>query len=95
MTWELKKVEHLDWTQDKSGYFTYIHYVKRDDAVRLDVMSDNLEPVISFQGKADNVRKATMRWFNEKSIVLSLEHASYVGSELTKAGLLGTEYIQD
>ena len=99
MTWELKKVGKLNWVQDDSGYYTYIHSV-RIGIVRLDIITTDGEPIISFQGKADDVRKAVMRWFESRisqkaGLGISLEHAAYIGAELAKAELLGIDYIQD
>ena len=96
--WGLIKVEKTEWQQDASGIFTLIGY-RPDGTIRLDVMTDKYEPVISFQGKAENVRKVAMRWVwkNEYSVAskFSLEHASYVGEQLAKADLLKEKYIQD
>ena len=108
--WELIKVNETEWQQDKSGIFTYISYCP-DGTVRLDVMADTgLTPVISFQGKAGDVRKVAVRWLAEKyryadeagldifempSEGFSHEHASYIGSELARAELLKDEYVQD
>ncbi|KKN14039.1 hypothetical protein LCGC14_1000350 [marine sediment metagenome] len=92
--WELIKVDETEWQQDKSGIFTYISYCP-DGTVRLDVMADTgLKPVISFQGKAGDVRKVAVRWLGFHTVRFSVEHASYIGSELSRAELLETEYIQ-
>ena len=99
MIWKLKKVGHLDWIQDDSGHYTYIHSVEIG-IVRLDIMTTDNDPVMSFQGKADDVRKAVMRWFQSRisqkaGLGISLEHAAYIGAELTKAEILGINYTQD
>ena len=97
MNWELNKISHLDWIQDDSGYYTYIHSIEIG-VVRLDIMTTDNDPVVSFQGKADDVRKAVMRWFEDKNLlihIISLEHAAYIGAELAKAEILGIDYVQD
>ncbi len=105
MEWKLIKVTDTEWRQDKSGMFTFISYCL-DGTVRLDIMADTgLTPVASFQGKAENVRKVAVRWIVEHirfnygneccQGMFSAEHASYIGSELARAELLKTEYVQD
>lgn len=106
MNWELIEVPTTEWMQDTSGLFSYISYCP-DDTVRLDIMADTgLTPVISFQGKAEDVRKTAVRYLAEEykpvyvddNLVygrFSYEHASYIGSELAKAELLKDRYIQD
>ena len=105
MAWELKKVGKTDWIQDDSGIYTLInwHHV----GVRLDVMTTDDEPVMSFLGKADDVRKAVIQYMsintgcggqfrdNNGLPTVSLEHAAYIGAELAKAEILGIKYIQD
>ena len=99
MQWELKQVDDTEWIQDDSGYYTLIHYVK-DNTVRIDFMDRDDMPFISFQGTADNVRKAFMQWIDNRisqktSYSISCEHASYIGAELARAALLKDKYIQD
>ena len=93
--WKLIKVEETEWRQDTSGIFTLISYCP-DGTVRLDVMTDKYEPVISFQGTAENVRKVAINWVAayQGFLGFSPEHASYIGSELARAELLKTEYVQ-
>ncbi len=100
MNWELIKVTKTEWQQDASGIFIYISYCP-DGTVRLDVMADTgLTPVISFQGNAGDVRKTAVRWleYNYHTELcgegFSAEHASYIGSELTRAELLQDKYVQ-
>ena len=98
MYWELIKVSETEWKQDKPGIFTLISYCP-DGTIRLDVMTTEYEPVISFQGTAENVRKCIMQWQDSKisqktGLGISCEHASYIGSELARAELLKTEYVQ-
>lgn len=100
--WELKEVDDIEWIQDNSGYYTLIHYIK-DDIVRLDIMgiADSLNPidypVISFQGIAENVRKAFTQWQDNKISPprISREHASYIGAELARCEIYQDNYVQD
>lgn len=101
MAWELIIVDDTEWMQDDSCLYTLISYIK-PNMVRLDIMTDNDEPVISFQGKAGNVRKHAMRWsakhrwlLSTQSRAISLEHAAYIGCELARAEMLGVDYVQD
>lgn len=92
--WQLITVTDTEWIQDASGYYTFIHYVS-DNVVRLDYMDKNDNPVISFQGKASDVRKNAIRYAEKQIRYFSVEHASYIGRELVRAELLGSEYVQD
>ena len=103
MEWQLIQVNKTEWIQDDSGYYTLIHYVK-DNIVRLDIMDRNDMPIVSFQGQADDVRKYIMQWFSKGigqvndrlyQSVFSIEHASYIGAELTRAAILRDNYVQD
>lgn len=94
MVWELIKVLKTEWRQDDSKYYSLIAYVGPDH-VRLDLMLHIQEPVISFQGQADDVRKAAMQYIDENCCNISAEHAAYIGSELAKAAMLKNEYVQD
>jgi len=93
MVWELKQIKHTEWLQDKSGYYTLINWIDKNN-VRLDIMNRDDMPVVSFQGKANDVRKHIMQHIDSRWS-LSLEHASYIGAELTKAAILKNKYIQD
>ena len=110
MTWQLIKVKQTDWEQDESGYYTLINYIKEDcrkcnkacidGHVRLDIMDRDDMPVVSFQGKASDVRKTATQWIDSRisqktSLRISCEHASYIGAELARCELLGSDYIQD
>ncbi|KKN02462.1 hypothetical protein LCGC14_1117390 [marine sediment metagenome] len=103
MTWELIKVSKTDWIPDDSGIYILINWYHVNGSslgIRLDIFTTgDHEPVISFLGKADDVRKAVMRWFTigyvMADIKISLEHAAYIGAELAKAEILGIDYIQD
>lgn len=112
--WQLNRVDDIEWTQDKSGVYVLINWDPQIDLVRLDIMpvlptpSDVL-PLVSFAGRADNVRKATMRWFVENIGAacdldcpaeqakrgVSLEHAAYIGAELQCADTERIDYVQD
>ncbi len=105
MKWELKKVDYTEWKQNNSGCYTLIYHVK-NDIVRIDFMgiADSINPIdypiISFQGVADNVRKAFMQWIDKKlsqqtSDRISCEHASYIGAELARCAILKENYVQD
>lgn len=102
MIWELKVVGKTDWIQDDSGYYTLIHNIQMAcincngscNEVRIDFMDKNDMPVMSFQGTADNVRKWIMQGW-AITLCISLEHASYIGAELARCELQGTEYVQD
>lgn len=92
--WELVTVPKTEWRQDDSGYHSLINYIG-EGIVRLDLMLYVQEPAISFQGQADDVRKAAMQYIDENCICISAEHAAYIGSELTRARFFGRAYIQD
>ena len=85
--WQLIEVEHVEWQPDDSGYHVLVHR-PGPFTVRVDVMEDE-EPIISFTGNADNVRKTLMRWFAAQAAPwISREHAAYIGAEIARA-----EYI--
>lgn len=93
--WKLIKVEHTDWIQDESEYYTLIYWID-DNNVRLDWMDADNMPVISFQGAASDVRKHATRFADViMDWNVSLEHAAYIGAELARCELLGKGYIQD
>jgi hypothetical protein len=106
MAWELKTVDDVEWQQDDSGVIVYINWVgitrpeATENEVRLDIMQHG-EPLVSFQGIADNVRKAAMRWLQETigagdyESGISLERAAYIGAEIARAEIMKTEYEQD
>ena len=99
--WKLNHVDSIEWIKDTSGIYCLINWDVKTNTVRLDIMSDNHEPLQSFQGDADNVRKHAMRWLsdNVKSnngiVSVSLTHAAYIGSELQLADIMRIDYIQD
>ena len=92
--WKLINVPKTEWRQDDSNYHSLINCV--DNGIdRLDLMLHVQEPVISFQGQADDVRKAAMQYIDENCCNISAEHAAYIGSELTKAEVLEEMYVQN
>lgn len=111
MKWQLIQVSKTEWQQDDSGYYTLIHYIKEncrkcdkacvdcvDGQVRLDIMDKDDMPVVSFQGDASDVRKVAVRRLGQLSGMwhdFSVEHASYIGAELTRCELMQGLYIQD
>lgn len=93
--WKLQNVDNIEYTPDKSGIYVLINWIVDKESVRLDIMSDNHEPIQSFCGKAENVRKAVMRYLSDGLNFVSLEHAAYIGNELTKADFMRIDYVQD
>lgn len=92
--WKIINVKKTEWEQDKSGFYCIINVVS-DNAVRLDVLTSNHSPAISFQGEAADVRKYAMKYAEKQGWPLSLEHAAYIGYELARAEMLGEDYVQD
>ena len=92
--WKLIKVQQTDWIQDDSGYYTLINWIG-DNNVRLDWMDKDDMPVVSFQGKADDVRKYAARFGAGFGAEFSHEHVAYIGAELARCELLKTDYVQD
>ena len=104
--WRLQNVDDIAWEPDRSGVYCLINWQVQTNTVRLDIMSDKHEPLQSFAGESDNVRKATLNWmsdniydtrpgFSGKITGVSLTHAGYIGSELQKADIFRIDYIQD
>lgn len=60
-----------------------------------DSLADNHEPIQSFAGTADNVRKHSMRFLAEHVPNVSLEHAAYIGHQLELADIWRLDYVQD
>ncbi len=104
MKWKLHEVKDIECTMDKSGIYCMIARVKKTggiSTVRLDLMSENnCEPLVSFIGPANAVRKHTIKWIWEHSLDdiivsnISTEHASYIGYELSRAERK-INYVQD
>lgn len=98
--WQLNRVDDIDWTPDKSGLYCLIVWDVKTDTVRIDFLSDDHDPIISFAGASDNVRKAVGRWIDSRfeqhtSDKLSASHIAYIGSELQKADVMRIDYVQD
>ena len=94
MNWELIEVPHIEWQQDKSGYYTLIN-VLPDGRIRLDFMTIDNVPNVSFAGEASDVRKAFARYTEKNGTMLSAEHMAYVGYEIARAEILLNSYVQD
>ena len=92
--WKLIKVKNIEWQQDKSGFYCLVN-VLSDEELRLDILTSDHSPSISFQGKAENVRKHAMKYAEQQGWSISLEHAAYIGYELARAEILGKNYVQD
>lgn len=116
IAWGLREVDNVKSTKSDIGVYVHVHRITGgiEDAghatycitdVRADILTTiGHTPLISFQGQADDVRKATVKYLTEFKIkdikklfggteVLSTEHASYIGSECTRASL-DVHYIQ-
>ncbi len=107
MTWELREVNDVEATLDDSGVHVVIHRIVRTEhhkqfsgervSVRADLNTDAGEPIVSFQGSANAVRKHLIQFFAdyvEGEPRISREHASYIGFELLRAETV-PDYIQD
>ena len=90
--WQLITCTPIEWEQDDSGMYTLI--TKTKAGVRLDVMYTDDQPCISFEGRAEDVRKAAMRYADEHCWNMSAEHTAYIGWELHRAEV-EDDYIQD
>ena len=77
---------------DDSGVYTVIHWTK-DDKIRVDLMTDDDEPVISWQSdNPDALRKEIISVLGLYGI--SVEHASYIGAEIAKCFNYERYYVQ-
>lgn len=101
--WQLNRIDDIAWIQNRSGVYVYINYDVKTESIRLDIMAiaqlPVAEPLQSFVGKADNVRKAAMQWFaariaQKAGLGVSLEHAAYIGAELERCDTERIDYIQ-
>lgn len=107
MSWQLIEVEEMECTLDDCGYYVIINRLEehrefKDRAatiilVRADLMTADNEPVVSFVGEANAVRKHLMKYLMDRHASLgypSPEHASYIGYELLRAENT-PHYVQD
>ena len=95
MKWELRHVEDTEAILDDSGVYIVIHRIEIPGfhkeysgirvLVRADLMTDDGNLIMSWQGSANAVRKAIARFFDEECYFPSLEHAAYIGYELHRA----------
>ena len=106
MAWKLKQAEEVDCTIDDSGLYVIINrviekqmhkeYAGEIILVRVDLMSDKHEPIMSWIGQANNVRKHLIQYIREYFgfAAISSEHASYIGWELHRAET-DPNFVQD
>ena len=106
--WRLMEVTgETACTMDASGFYVHIHRqacVLRSIAdnapcgkelvIRVDVFTTTDEPVISFVGPGNAVRKQVAQWFMSNAPDMSYEHASYIGYEIARA-MAYEHYEQD
>jgi len=101
--WKINRVDNTEYKPDDTGIYVLIYWDVKTESVRLDFMSRKHEPIQSFCGTAENVRKHSMRYIHKISRVnwpnsgfdISLEHAAYIGSELQLADVMRIDYVQD
>ncbi|MGB2796644.1 MAG: hypothetical protein WBD44_05225 [Phycisphaerae bacterium] len=104
--WNLIQCEITEWKQDESRLCCIINALqetgklitglpKFSRLVGLNILTSDHTPAISFEGRAHDVRICAMRYAEKHGWGVSLEHAAYLGSELTRAAMLGKDYIQD
>lgn len=100
MAWELIQTSKQEWKQDNSGLYTIINGAStHGKCIRVDVMTLEHDPVVSFQGDATDVRKALMKWLDKRisqkaGLGISIEHAAYIGAEIARAELLKENFVQ-
>ena len=99
LQWRLTRVDAIEWIADDSGIIVIISWDALTDSTRLDILSGD-NPLISFIGEADNVRKASMQWFAKRisqkaGLGISIEHAAYIGAELERCDTERIDYVQD
>jgi len=105
--WKLIKAMPIKATMDNSGVHVVIHRMRIQATeeglacVRADLM-DSDEPIVSYIGPAENVRKRLIGYIVDHGsgydwrtgMGMSLEHASYIGAELYRASI-DPAYCQD
>ena len=100
MEWELRNCFKTDAIMDDSGLYVIINRVhigeERQIQVRADLMTVEHDPVMSFLGNAENVRKALSRFIAEQYGIShpSMEHMAYIGYELLRAETV-ENFVQD
>ena len=93
--WQLNRIEaDQPCVLDNSGIYAAIHYIA-GGIIRIDLMDNDNNPVQSFSGKADNVRKVFCDYLDQNRYALSYQHISYIGQEIAKAAIQKHDYIQD
>lgn len=104
--WKLKRADNMEFEQDQSGITTLIAWCEPEQGVRVDIMTDAYEPIMSFLGPEHSVRLSVMRFLHEESTkgilgeeteltnVVSLEHAGYLAREIYRASIETTNYVQ-
>lgn len=95
MKWELIECEDMPCTIDNSGIYTVISriedftdktYTTTSVLIRVDILSSADNPLVSFQGEANAVRKSVIAWITLHAVMpISTEHASYIGYEIMRA----------
>ena len=113
MTWKLNEPEDIECTPDDSGVYVVINRIPENQhskgychttvRIRVDIMDSNDEPLQSFIGEGNAVRKAVIAWLVDISCLsttkyaveepISREHASYIGYEIARA-MLDEHYVQ-
>ena len=95
IVWQLNRIEaDQPCIMDNSGVYTTVHYIT-GGIIRIDLFDNDNNPLQSFSGKADNIRKVFCEFLDLNGYMLSYQHVSYIGQEITKAAMLKTDYIQD
>jgi len=109
--WELRKANEIECTMDDSGvYITIDRHIEKIVhkgiageivQVRANLWTTDHTPIMSFIGRANNVRKHLIKFLGYTSQntrkecnYISLEHASYIGWELHRAEN-DPNYVQD
>lgn len=93
--WQIINVPKTAWKADSTGISCLISWSMPIDIVRMDLISADGVPIISFQGETDNVRKHSMTWLTLYVPAFGLDHAAYIGAELERADTERIDYIQD
>jgi hypothetical protein len=79
---------------DSSGGYSIIN--TKDGKLRLDWMSTNDEPIFAMVANTPAaLYKRLVDEFQSRHIVVSTEHAMYIGKELQRASTEGTAFVQE